>query len=236
MKSAMKLSRKFAQLTLAATLILLANGCYRREQQKVQNPSLEPSPTVPASPASGNPQPATSPSPEVAPSQPSVSSQNPPVAVNSPSEPRHNPPSPSNENGNESRLDRSVPHPPENTPRNNSNNSIDGVWKLQYSVGGIVYESALEMRGDRGKMLTRYFNVNTNKQEEAEQTIELQPSPHGILLLGSNPIDSETQKPHPTYSPDNFLFRVNPDGSRISHTCDDAGNCSPVEIEYLGYN
>lgn len=200
MKAAIKISQTFAQLTLAATLILLANGCDKQQQQKVQILPPVPSPTASASPVSPTPQPVASPTPELVPPQPSVPSQI------------------------------------QASPVNSSNGSLDGIWKLQYSIHGIVHQSGLEMRGNDGKMLTRFFNVNTNQSEMVEQTIELKPSPQGIVLFGSNPVYPGTQTAYPSYSPDNFLFQINPDGSRIFYTCDDAGNCSPVEIEYLGSN
>lgn len=200
MKSALKIYQKIAQLALAVTLILMANGCDRQEQQKVQILPPVPSPTVSVSPVSPTPQPVTTPTPEL------VHPQSPVLPQNQPS------------------------------PVNSSNGSLDGIWKLQYSIHGIVYQSGLEMRGNDGKMLTRFFNVITNQSEMVEQTIELQPSPQGIVLFGSNPVYPGTQTAYPSYSPDNFLFRVNPDGSRIFYTCDDTGNCSPVEIEYLGSN
>ena len=236
MKSAIKISKTFAQLTLAATLILLANGCDRPGQQKGKILPPVTSPTVSVSPVSPTPQPVTSPTPELVPPQPSVPSHNQSPPVNSPSEPSQISPSPLNRNGNEQIPPHPLQNPTENTPRTNSDSSLDGIWKLQYSVNGIIYESGLEMRGNDGKMLTHFFDVNTNQSEMVEQTIELKPSPQGIVLFGSNPVYPGTQTAYPSYSPDNFLFRVNPDGSRIFYTCDDAGNCSPVEIEYLGSN
>jgi hypothetical protein len=165
MKSALKITQAFAQLTLAATLIVLVNGCDRKEQQNVQNP------------------PSTEPQIE---------------GVKS------------------------------------SNGSLDGIWKIQYSINGIVYQSELEMRGNDGTMLTHFFDVNTNQSKIVEQTIELKPSAQGIVLLGSHPVYPNTETSYPNYSPDNFLFKINPDGSKIFYTCDNAGMCSPVEMEYVG--
>ncbi|HEY9875965.1 MAG TPA: hypothetical protein V6D12_21215 [Candidatus Obscuribacterales bacterium] len=54
-----------------------------------------------------------------------------------------------------------------------------------------------------------------------------------LVLLGYNPVYRGTNTRHPTYSADNFLFQVSPDGSLGVATCDDAGQCSSVDIEEI---
>jgi hypothetical protein len=108
---------------------------------------------------------------------------------------------------------------------------IQGRWKLHYSVLGIVYESVLTMNGYSGTMRTRYYNALTRRAEAVDQTMKVGASARGLLVVGYTPVYAGTNTRHPTYSPDSFLFQVNPDGSRRSFTCDDRGACSPVEIE-----
>ena len=109
--------------------------------------------------------------------------------------------------------------------------SETGCWKLIYSVAGIVYESILVLRGDRGKMLTTFFSRNTERIEQVEQTMKVTNSARGILILGSNPVYYNTNTRHPTYSPDNFLLQVMPSGETRIGTCDRAGQCSDVDVE-----
>lgn len=120
------------------------------------------------------------------------------------------------------------------TPTNEipSSGQLQGTLNLRYSIAGIVYESTLTMDGDSGKMLTIYFNPNSNSTEIVEQTMKVKPSAQGLILLGYNPVYPGTQIQYPNYSADNFLFRVNPNGSQEFMTCDDTGRCSPVEVIY----
>jgi CRISPR/Cas system CMR-associated protein Cmr5 small subunit len=114
--------------------------------------------------------------------------------------------------------------------------SIDGIYrnfKLRYSISEVVYESTLKMKGDSGTMLTKFFDKNTNKTEIIEQTIKLEQSSTGLLLLGFDPVYPDTQIPYPNYAADKFIIEFNRDGSFNWTTCDDAGNCSDVEVENL---
>ena len=114
-----------------------------------------------------------------------------------------------------------------------ASNPLYGAWKLTYSVGGIVYESVLYMNGYSGKMRTRYFEPGINRTQVVDQTMRLRSSSQGLVLLGYNPVYRGTNTPHPTYSADNFLFQITPDGSLGVATCDDAGRCSSVDIEAI---
>lgn len=55
-------------------------------------------------------------------------------------------------------------------------------------------------------------------------------SARGVEIHGYNPVTLGTSIRRPNYSPDNFLFWRNTDGSRLSYVCDDAGTCSPVDV------
>ncbi len=109
--------------------------------------------------------------------------------------------------------------------------SETGCWKLIHSVGGIVHESILVLRGDRGKMLTTYFNPNTRRTEQVEQTMKVTNSSRGILIIGSNPVYYNTNRRHTGYNADNFLLQVTPSGETRIATCDRAGRCSDVDVE-----
>lgn len=223
MKFATQIPQALLKVSVAAAVLLLANGCYQQEFLTPQTP--EPTPAIETPSETPDPEPA--PSPDSIPSEESLSidvqTQNPPVT---PSVPDSNP-------------TQTLPHSPlppstYQPPQIDSSSPLDGIWKLQYSVHGIIYQSVLKMEGNQGKMLTRFFNVNAGQPEEVEQTLKIEPSAHGLLLLGSNPVYPGTNTPYPTYSADNFLFTVNPDGSRFAYTCDAANRCSPVEMEYVG--
>ncbi|WYL99692.1 MAG: hypothetical protein HEQ19_09285 [Gloeotrichia echinulata CP02] len=109
---------------------------------------------------------------------------------------------------------------------------IYGTYKLQYSVNGIIHESILRMRGYSGIMRTRYFNPQRRKTVVVDQTMELKSSSSGLILLGSNPVYAGTTIPA-EYSADNFLFQIRPDGTLVVFTCDDAKQCSPVDLEVI---
>lgn len=112
-----------------------------------------------------------------------------------------------------------------------SSTPLYGAWKLTHSVGGILHESWLYMSGYSGKMRTRYFDANANKTQAVDQTMYLRSSSQGLVLLRDNPVYAGTNTRHPTYNADNFLFQVSSDGSLNAATCDDAGQCSDVDIE-----
>ncbi|BAY37901.1 RDD domain-containing protein [Nostoc sp. NIES-2111] len=114
-----------------------------------------------------------------------------------------------------------------------ANSPVYGTWKLQYSVSGIVYESILTMRGRYGSMRTKYFQPDVRRTVAVDQTMSLKSSANGLILLGSNPVYAGTSTRHPTYSADNFLFQIRPDGTSVAFTCDYNLQCSPVDIEVV---
>ncbi|BDA72632.1 hypothetical protein RIVM261_009370 [Rivularia sp. IAM M-261] len=103
------------------------------------------------------------------------------------------------------------------------------TFKLTHSFDGIVYESVLKMEGHSGVMRTRYFNPITRKITVVRQTMKLDSTPQGLVIYGYNPVDDVTNKPI-SYSPDNYLISIRPDGSVFLH-CDDQGQCSNVDVE-----
>lgn len=108
---------------------------------------------------------------------------------------------------------------------------IAGCFDLVYSVSGISYESRLVMQGEAGYMRTRYYDTSLGRTADVGQSMRLGNSARGVVIYGYNPVYYGTSTSHPTYSPDNFLFRINPSGSYVFKTCDDAGRCSDVDIE-----
>lgn len=108
-----------------------------------------------------------------------------------------------------------------------------GLFQLQYSIGGIVYESVLLMNGYVGAMRTNFFDITTGKTVAVDQIMSLKSSYAGLVLLGYNPVYAGTEIPHPTYSADNFLFQVGTDGRLNAATCDDSGQCSDVRLEIV---
>lgn len=110
---------------------------------------------------------------------------------------------------------------------------IDGVWRLQFSVGATRHDSVLYMKGPLGRMRTQYFNPATSKTETVDQIMKLWSSSQGLILKGYNPVDADTQNPHPTYSADEFLFQQRPDGTLYIDNCS-GGRCSQVRAEFVG--
>lgn len=106
----------------------------------------------------------------------------------------------------------------------------DGTLKLRFSSSGVIHEGTLSMDGNSGKLLTRFFDSNRNQTATVEQIIKLENTFRGLVLWGYEPVYPGTQTPYPNYSTDNFLLGVNSDGSINLRTCDDAGNCSDVEV------
>ncbi|OPH09505.1 hypothetical protein [Cylindrospermopsis raciborskii] len=109
-------------------------------------------------------------------------------------------------------------------------NPLYGCWGLTYSAGGIIHESVLIMDGYSGAMMTQFYNLVLARTDVVLQTMRLRGSSQGVVILGFNPVNPQTNRRHPTYNPDNFLFQIRPNGSYLFITCDDAGKCSPVQV------
>lgn len=84
-----------------------------------------------------------------------------------------------------------------------------------------------------GLMSVRYFNSQTNRTKTVLQTMRLWSASQGLIVRGHNQLDSRTRRPHPTYSPDEFLFQQRPNGTLYAENYDNAGNCSAVRIQFV---
>jgi hypothetical protein len=106
-----------------------------------------------------------------------------------------------------------------------------GCWQLTFrNALGAVHKSTLVMNGYRGIMRTSFWNVLSSQTETIDQTMRLASSASGILIAGSNPVWAGTSRRHANYSPDSFLFSIQPNGRFTAATCDDNLQCSPVKI------
>lgn len=105
-----------------------------------------------------------------------------------------------------------------------------GCWALTYSAAGTIYESLLRMNGYDGVMVTGFFNSAVGNTVYVKQTMKLRNSAQGLAIYGYSPVNAQTGASIPTYSPDNFLYQVRPDGSQLFGTCDDQGRCSAVKV------
>ena len=114
-----------------------------------------------------------------------------------------------------------------------ANSPVYGAWKLTFSNNGIVHESILVMKGYYGVMRTQYFSPISRKTEVIDQAMELKSSSKGLVLIGRNPVYAGTSRRHPSYSPDNFLFTIQPNGSVQILTCDNASRCSSVDLQAI---
>jgi serine/threonine protein kinase, bacterial len=113
------------------------------------------------------------------------------------------------------------------------NNFINGVWRLQFSNGATRHDGILFMKGKIGLMSVRYFDSQSDRTETVLQTMRLWSSSQGLIVKGYNPVDNETKRPHPSYSPDEFFLQQRPDGTLYADNCDAAGICSAVRIQYV---
>lgn len=109
-------------------------------------------------------------------------------------------------------------------------NPIYGCQRLVYSPFGVVYDSELRMNGYDGMMVTRFFNQNTNRPEAVQQMMRVVSSSQGLVISGSNPVYFGTNIRHPTYSPDNFLFQIQPNGTYHAIARDNLGRTSLVAV------
>jgi hypothetical protein len=108
-------------------------------------------------------------------------------------------------------------------------NPLYGCWRLTYSSFGVVHESLLQMNGYDGVMVTGFYDSSVRDTVFVRQYMKMKGSARGLLILGYNPVYVGSNR-RANYSPDNFLFQVNPNGDFLAGTCDDEGKCSPVEV------
>jgi hypothetical protein len=102
--------------------------------------------------------------------------------------------------------------------------------RLDYNAGGVVHNGVLSMNGARGILITEFFSEPLGRRTRVQQDIEARDTPEGLLLAGYRPVFPETNRPYPSYSPDNFLLKVTPDNNVIAFNCDDARVCAPVRV------
>jgi hypothetical protein len=89
------------------------------------------------------------------------------------------------------------------------------------------------MGGYHGSIRTWYFDARRGRTVAVDQKLRLKSSANGLIFLGSNPVYAGTNVRHPTYSPDNFLYQVRPDGTLVVFTCDYYLQCSSVDVEAI---
>ena len=103
--------------------------------------------------------------------------------------------------------------------------------RLTFSNGSIVHAGKLWLNDSgMGRMTVKFYSPDLRRPEAVDQTITSENTPQGILLVGSNPVYSGTRRRHPTYSPDNFLLKVDENGQRSFFTFDLNRNTSSVDV------
>ncbi len=103
--------------------------------------------------------------------------------------------------------------------------------RLKFSNGSIVHAGQLWLNDNgMGRMTVKYYDVNLNRSASVDQTMSLENTANGLLLVGSNPVYSGTRTRATTYSPDNFLLRVDENGRKTFFTFDLNRNVSEVEV------
>lgn len=108
--------------------------------------------------------------------------------------------------------------------------SMSGVIEIRhYGHGGIAHEGILYMNGCTGKMLTSFFDTDTNQTQTVEQTMVLRSTKYGLVWLGYDPIYQDTRVPA-KYNADNITMRRAVNGEWEVVNCDDANVCSEVEV------
>lgn len=111
-----------------------------------------------------------------------------------------------------------------------ANSYIDGDWLINFAAGVNPHRSLLRMKGETGVMRTEFVDVDTNSKAAVLQQMRLRVSEHGIWLMGSNPVNAETQRPDDTYSPDNLFIQRSDTGELIAFNCDANDNLAPATI------
>jgi hypothetical protein len=103
--------------------------------------------------------------------------------------------------------------------------------RVTFSNAEIVHAGKLWLNSNgMGRMTVRFYNPNSGRPESVDQTMRTENSPQGILLVGFDPVYAGTRRRHPTYSPDNFLLRVDENGNRSIFTFDLNRNTSAVDV------
>ncbi len=102
---------------------------------------------------------------------------------------------------------------------------------MNWSNGPIVHAGKLWLNSNgRGRLTVKFYNTNLGRPESIDLTMSTENTPQGILLVGSNPVYSGTRRRHPTYSPDNFLIRIDENGRYTFFAFDLNRNTSGVDV------
>jgi uncharacterized RDD family membrane protein YckC len=116
--------------------------------------------------------------------------------------------------------------------------SLDGVWKLAFASGPTQHQAILPLKNGLGVMTVQFSNGQDGTQT-IKQDMKLWSSAKGLIIVGINPIDVETNAPTNTYSTDNFLIAVQSNSQPIfrNYSQSLSGEMleSPVIVEFLGY-
>ncbi|MBD2480905.1 RDD family protein [Planktothrix sp. FACHB-1365] len=116
----------------------------------------------------------------------------------------------------------------------------NGVWGLEFAVGATQHQAILSINGDSGFMVVRLPDGKGGIQN-IRQTMKLRQSYKGLVIVGEDPTDLDTDKPSDTYRPDNFLIAVRPEKENpvtfrnISVNSDGSVMEFPVNPTFLGY-
>lgn len=100
---------------------------------------------------------------------------------------------------------------------------------LRFSSEGVAHFAHLVMSGCTGTMYVRFYDENVQRPAVVRQSMQIVASPHGVLVSGSQPVDSSTGIPYRTYLADQLLFRLLPDGTVQIENCDRPEECSPAD-------
>ncbi|CAN5381980.1 hypothetical protein BH10ACI1_BH10ACI1_12310 [soil metagenome] len=111
--------------------------------------------------------------------------------------------------------------------------NIDGVWTFEHSAGLIVHQATLYVSEGMGKVVTKFFDENTEETQTIEQQVMLCQSASGLMILGFRPMDSATGTTGESisYNADNFSMKRQPSGKFEIFNRDDSGVESKVDIK-----
>ena len=159
----------------------------------------------------------------------------------------------SNERVQES-VTRTASPPPKPTPETSTVSSIfgeltpassaaypstNGVWELEFAAGVNQHQAVLSMSGDSGFMIVNAPNNPQGGSYNIWQTMTLRQSSKGLVIVGENPTDVDTNQANNTYVTDNILIRVEADKPptfrNISVNPDNSIVESPVNANFKGY-
>lgn len=115
----------------------------------------------------------------------------------------------------------------------NSNIDLQGKWEFQFFSSNVRHIVIIAIKDNLGKMSTQFFDSEIKSTATIEQDINLGSSERGTWIVGSNPVDANTQQKAPKYISDNFFLEISVDGSFKGYNCDDQGKRSPLSIRKL---